>query len=493
MPQADFKITYITHASIKIESKFGSLLTDPWILNEPIYAMTTWKFPAAIIKPEEIVNTIDYLYFSHPHEDHFHIPSIDCFPRDIKIILAEFPDFNCLRSYTMERTLREMGFHNIIKMMPWETIDLGEGEKFTLIPACKMKYWDWENSGFVLEIGDFKLLNMNDCPSDKELYEKVDEKFGEIDLAFIQYSGVSMFPGCYRMSREEMFEASKVRKHSWIQQKNLIEYLKVKNIAPFAGDFSWLSDNLFHCNIVNRSTPKLFSDFVANNYPDKNINVVIMYPTDTWDINNGLIRNHPEIDWDNYVELIAKLKDKLQNKVKAVDDWINSSNLQNLKERSIEYTNHIQKWLNKYMVDFTTRVKFTIEGPNSNFSFVIKANPKDGVQYDWNDAEDVQQTLFVREEIWASVLESKLLLTNLQWACENEQHTDFVMDLARFWFWFENFMDLNNRNAQALIDRALFPEIKERIRPQFGVFPQKDEWNLIDIYDSKKENALTNV
>src|SRR5687768_17148701 len=88
----NLKITYVSHACIQLEGEFGKLLTDPWILNEPIYTFTTWKFPPAIIPPNQLTKNLDYIYISHPHEDHLHIPSIDCFPRHIEILLPEYID-----------------------------------------------------------------------------------------------------------------------------------------------------------------------------------------------------------------------------------------------------------------------------------------------------------------------------------------------------------------------------------------------------------------
>ena len=181
-------VTYVTHACIKINGPFGGLLTDPWILNEPVYAFTTWKFPAAIMPPAEVQKNIDYVYLSHPHEDHLHIPSLNHLSRDLKILLPEYADYPCLRAQTVERTFREMGFHHIRKLKPFETIDLGRETYFTLIPAAKQKYWDWENSGFVLEHQGEKILNMNDCPSDPELYREVDKRFGEIDIGFVVFA-----------------------------------------------------------------------------------------------------------------------------------------------------------------------------------------------------------------------------------------------------------------------------------------------------------------
>lgn len=471
------KITYVSHASMKISGEFGTLLTDPWILNEPIYAFTTWKFPAAIMPPEEVMKDVDYLYLSHPHEDHLHIPSFDHVPRHITILLPEYDHHPGLRAQTVELTLREMGFYNIRKIRSWGTYMLGGNTPFTIIPCADYKYWEWENSGCVIQHHDCKLLNMNDCPADPALYERVDREFGTFDLAFIQYSGVSMFPGCFRMPKEEMAEASRQRKIGWAQQKHLLERLKIKRVAPHAGDFAWLDPRMYHCNWSNRATPQLFADFVANNYPEKNIETVIMYPSDEWTVKGGLTRNHPEIDWDNYLAEIDRVRDKFKPKVDALREWLEDNDLTDLKDRSRAYTDHLNRWMTKDYIDFNVRVRFHIEGPNSNFSFVVKASPEGGFCFDYEDTGETDQSLFIRERLWAAVLGAKVLLTNIQWNAEGLHHVPFRPEIARFWFWFENHADLNNRNIQALIGRNLHPGLKERLRPQLGVFPVKNEWD----------------
>jgi len=473
------EITYVTHACIKIQGEFGTLLTDPWILNEPIYGFTTWKFPPAIIPPDALVKDLNYLYISHPHEDHLHVPSLHYFSREIKILLPEYTDYPCLRAQTVELTLRHLGFYNIKKIRPWQTINLSANETFTIIPASKDKYWDWENSGFVLATPHCKILNMNDCPSSKEIYEKLDQCFGEIDLGFVQYSGVSMFPGRYRMPIESMREASAKRKHSWVQQKNMIDFLKIKRIAPFAGDFAWLDDELIHCNWANRATPKLFENFVKENYSEKNIKVVIMYPTDTWTLEEGLQRNHPEIDWSNYLTSINNLSLKLSKKVQAIKQWLESSNKIDLEVRSRAYTSHLNAWMTKEFIDFNARIRFIIEGPHAGFSFVMQGLENECVKFIWDDTDDVDQLLYIPESTWSAVLEGKMLLTNLQWASQNFQCKDFRVEIARMWFWFENHADLNNRNPQVLIDPALHPHIAQRIRPMLGVFTVEDEWKKL--------------
>jgi L-ascorbate metabolism protein UlaG (beta-lactamase superfamily) len=472
----ELEVTYVSHASIRLRGQFGTLLADPWFLNEPVYTFTTWKFPPAVIPPDQVAQGLDYLFISHAHEDHFHVPSIDALPRDVTVLLPEYVNHPGLRAQTVERVMRALGFHRIVKLRPWQTYMLGGNTPLTIVPPCETKYWDWENAGFVLEHPDCKLLNMNDCPSDKALYAEVKKRFGRLDIGFVQYSGVSNFPGCYRMSHEEMREASSKRKVSWIQQRNMIEYLEVDRLAPFAGDFAWLDDRMLHCNWSNRATPKLFEDFVRTEYPDRAIEVLVMCPSDVWSKGGGLTRNHPEIDWSRYLDLIAETKRRLEPKVQAVRKWLDGASLADLEARSRAAIDHINKWISQAGIDFKVRVRVVVEGKSAGFSAVMAADPASGFAWRWGDTGPVDQTLYIDERLWAAWLDGRILLNNIQWAAQNEQHVEFRLEIAHFWFWFEEHIDLNNRNPQALIDRALHPWLEQRIRPRLGVFPQVDEW-----------------
>lgn len=472
-------ITYVSHASLLIEGAFGGLITDPWILNEPVYAFTTWKFPAATMPPQSLMPRVKYLYLSHPHEDHFHIPSLDLFPRDVEILIAEYTERPGLRAQLMENTLRQMGFSRIHKLKPFETFDLGAGAQFTMIPAGKLKWWDWENSGFVLQTPDLSMLNMNDCPADAELYAQVKERFGRFDIAWVQYSGVSMFPGCYRMPVSEMKAAAAQRKVGWVQQRLMLEHLEMDTIAPFAGDFAWLDSRMQHCNWSNRSTPHLFRDFVKQDYGHKNIDVAVMYPSDVWSKQTGLVRHHPEIDWDDYLAAIERLQTQLKPKVEALGQWIDSGSMAGLAARTDAFLAHYRKWIHHADINFNVRVRVVIEGADEPIDFVMDASPEHGFHFLQQDESVVDQTLYIRAPLWAAVLDGKVLLNNIQWASQNEQHVEFRLEIAHFWFWFETYIDLNNRNPQALIDPALHPEIQPRLRPQHGVFALEDEWERV--------------
>jgi hypothetical protein len=62
----NLRVTYVSHACLKIEGQHGTLLCDPWFLNEPVYDYALWKFPAAVIPPYKIIEGVDYIYITEP-------------------------------------------------------------------------------------------------------------------------------------------------------------------------------------------------------------------------------------------------------------------------------------------------------------------------------------------------------------------------------------------------------------------------------------------
>lgn len=206
-----------------------------------------------------------------------------------------------------------------------------------------------------------------------------------------------------------------------------------------------------------------------------------MNPSDYWTPGEGITRNHPEIDWDRYLDAIAEVRRKFQPKVDAIEAWIEDSDRRDMEARSRAYTAQVQRWITRDDIDFSGCFRLVVEGDNAGFSFLLKADPENGFRILWDEdenAHEIDQTLYVREAIWAALLDGKVMWNMLQWQGENVQHVPFRPELGRFWFWLEVNSDLNNRNPQALVDRAQHPDLAERLRPQLGVFPLDDEWDL---------------
>ncbi len=473
----DLTVTYVSHACLRIDGEFGSLLCDPWFLNEPVYDYALWKFPPAVIPPEVLLKDLDYLYITHSHEDHFHIPSINRIPRDIQVLLPEYANRPCLRAQLVERTMREMGFHRIRKIQPWETIHLGGITPFTVVPSAKSRAHDWENSGFVIDHPGTRLINMNDNCDDEELCSEIHSRWPTFEIGFVQTSSATVFPACYRMPPEAKEEAARNKCETFTLHKRLIEMLHLQRIVPFAGDFGWYDDRYFAHNWQGRSTPKILENWIRDNYPDRD--VATLYPSDTWSISTGIVRNHPDVDWGQYLDFVRTCKQKLQKKVDYYNAWIDASDRTNLLQRSRLHTETINKHITQDGIVFSGRFRVIVEGDNSNFSFVLKANPQDGFVIDWEDAAPVDQSIYVPERLWAAILEGKIMWGMYQWTTEIKEHVPYRLDLGRFWYWLEYNLDLGNKNSQAIMNPKLFPYLTgPTIRPEWGTIEFEDDWEF---------------
>jgi len=469
---SNFTFTMVTHACIKVQARFGALLCDPWLLNEPVFNFTTWKFPAARLSPEEVLDGVTHIYITHSHEDHLHAPSLDLIPRDVTILLPDYTWHPGRRAQTMEKTMRALGFTDVRLVKPWESLHLEPDLTLTVIPAAASKPRDWENSGLMIEHADCRVFNINDCPSDEDLFAQVSERFGKIDLALVQYAGVSSFPGRFRMSEEEMLEAVQNKRTSFAEQERAVTLLDVASIVPIAGDFCWLDDRLYHCNWTSRSTPYLLRDWMVEHYPKSGIEFMPMYPSDVWRPGTGFEHKHPPIDWNNYLDEIARLKKQFQPKIDAINAWLEESDQADLPDRTQAYMSNVEENIDGAEdIDFTIRCRIAIEdGAGQDFSFVLDISPETGFRVLWDDAADTDQTFYIPRAVWASLLEGKVTFSQMSWIGETAQHEDFRDDFSKFWFWLEYYIDLNNRHPQVLIEPGLHPKIAETVRPRLGVF-----------------------
>ena len=168
---------------------------------------------------------------------------------------------------------------------------------------------------------------------------------------------------------------------------------------------------------------------------------------------------------------------RFKPRVDAIDEFLRDVSYDRFEERSRIRTAQIEKQITKEYIDFSFRFRVVIEGARAGFSFVMAASPEDGFTIRWADDGPVGQTLYVAENIWASVLAGKLMWHIIQWVSEVEQHVDFSRDIARFWAWLDNHLDLNSKNIQAVLDPLLVPEGECGIRPTYASFPIPGEWD----------------
>ncbi|MEY4316916.1 MAG: hypothetical protein RI902_724 [Pseudomonadota bacterium] len=108
LTDSDIDFKFNAHASVSIEIDDVSIITDPWLIGS-CFANGWWHaFPPSCEAIERLKNA-DFIYISHNHPDHLHIPTLEKYVEKSKKILV--PNFE---SKSVESILRRIGFNNLI-------------------------------------------------------------------------------------------------------------------------------------------------------------------------------------------------------------------------------------------------------------------------------------------------------------------------------------------------------------------------------------------
>lgn len=207
------RIRSVGHACLEIESSGLRIVSDPWWAG-PAYTRQWQPWPTP--RPAGLdERAIDYLYLSHGHEDHLHVPTLRTLRRGATVLVPEF------LAGSMGDFLRdELGFCDVLELRHGRTVTLRRGLKVT----C---YVNLSDSMLVIEDGDRVLVNANDAlhaspPAVIDHFCRLlRSRHPAIDTLFVGFSGASWFPNCLRLpgkndravarAREELFTDNFVR------------------------------------------------------------------------------------------------------------------------------------------------------------------------------------------------------------------------------------------------------------------------------------------
>ncbi len=126
------------------------LVTDPWLFGDAYFG--SWELERPL-SDEQIGRAIAsrYVWFSHGHPDHFHLPSIERLRREQVILLPDHYDAE------IARTLREMGHEpRILPQKKW--VDLEDGLRVLCVANENM------DAILAIDAGGTLLLDKNDSP-----------------------------------------------------------------------------------------------------------------------------------------------------------------------------------------------------------------------------------------------------------------------------------------------------------------------------------------
>jgi UDP-MurNAc hydroxylase len=142
------KIRSLNNATIHVETQDFSLLIDPWLIGD-LYK-GAWS-PYSRIIDLNFLASINCVFISHIHEDHWDLDTLEKVPKSARIILP-----NLMVNRVVEKRLKSLGFESIEFADFSENIALNNTLAIKIIPPLNAFAQDFgryaEGYEYVLQI-----------------------------------------------------------------------------------------------------------------------------------------------------------------------------------------------------------------------------------------------------------------------------------------------------------------------------------------------------
>lgn len=239
------QIRSIGHACVAVEVSGTRILCDPW-WNGPAYTSQWWHYPLPRVEAVDR-ERVDYIYLSHGHEDHLHVPTLRTITRDATLVIPRF------RETGMRDFLATLGFKRILEIGHGETRTLDGGVKATI-------YLNKDDSILVLEAGGRTLVNANDAlhASSRHVVDhycdQIRRRHPNIDTLLLGYGGAAWFPNCLQVTDDVGYDGAARERIFAENFAYVARRMGAKMALPFAASFALLEDSLRWINDVKWRT-----------------------------------------------------------------------------------------------------------------------------------------------------------------------------------------------------------------------------------------------
>tara|TARA_Y100000741_G_scaffold364439_1_gene355456 strand:- start:437 stop:1726 length:1290 start_codon:yes stop_codon:yes gene_type:complete len=348
------KITYVTQACVLIEVHGKKILCDPWLVG-PCWAGNLWHFPPPKREPESFTN-IDYIYFSHGHEDHFQLESIRRLPLETKDSQVLISDYD--KPY-WENAVRAAGFKNIIMLEHDESLELDSEIKLHMLRNDEGD----DDSSIVIESDNSTVFFQTDNIMSYKEAERLGKKF-DIDLFFTIPTLTGVFPAFFDFEPKTMMKLAEKKQMSSIKYSTeLMRLLKAKTAIPYACDLCYFGD-LYYANELHMSDKEKYANYVKQTIPDSE--VIIMNPDDEIEINDGKIITKlltPEFTKENLASYAVMMRPKYEQAMLEEKKYLNEPYENDIGLLKKELDRLTETWMGENF-----KVLWKIVGPDGKIS-----------------------------------------------------------------------------------------------------------------------------
>ena len=351
------EITFVNHASVIFSYKKIRLITDPWIFGSAFN--NSWELISESKMCVEDFKKISHIWFSHEHPDHFNLTVLNSIPKEIREEITVL--FQDTLDHRVAKKCRQLGF-SVIEMKHNKFYKLDDDFQIKCRPYLLY------DSLLYLQIGNKKILNLNDCGVDSiRQAEYIQKITGNVDLLLTQF-GYAAHIG----DPEDIQLRKETSKEKLMRIKIQSQIFNAKYVIPFAS-FVWFSheDNFYMNDEVNKI--KNVEEFIKNQ--TKSIPIII-YPGDKWNLGEEN-NNNPAIELYENDFAIQHVPHKDSPKIPFEELQLDSNNyITNIRNRNnwtlikLAHSISFLKSAKIYLKDLELSVTFDlINGLNeSNFS-----------------------------------------------------------------------------------------------------------------------------
>jgi hypothetical protein len=440
---------FLGHASLRFGGPQGALVCDPWFSTVPIYGNTAVKYPFFPQEHLAAALSASHLYISHHHEDHFHVPTLDLYRRDVQILIPAFEYAGHPRAASMRRTLERLGFTDIVPLASWQKIqlDLGEPLTLTLIPSAKTRWHDWENSGLIVESADWTALNLNDNLMDEELLAEIYTRCGRPDAAFLQGFPSTEFPGSFDFSVREKIRIGRQKRGNVEQADMVIRALEPRIVTPIACDIAWHRTQDLYRNYSDKPTPSRFGPILDERGLLRKTRYLALGPGDSLDIlRESVERPYGRLNYAGFRRRLRGKMPRFSSLVECYDRYESRQGFDPCAQRAL--LDALRAYFPaRFPIEAEVRIDFAIHGegaePVSRISFCVRGQDLT-ISADVETGMECDQEIIVPYAIWAQCQGGRILRRDLFNLCVNRQLKPFKLAVAGLRYFISYYFDFGD-------------------------------------------------
>ena len=184
------KLRLVSHASVLIETDDCRIWTDPWLFGKAFN--DSWSLLGPAVWDEAWLADIDYLWISHEHPDHFHIPTLRSLPEAFKQrVTVLFQENN---SDKMFEAFAKLGFSRHRALRHRVACQLTASTTVYCYQVLPM------DSALAVTSGGACVLDLNDAEVNTRDCHMIRRDLGRVDVVLNQFS-VAGYAGLADRSR----------------------------------------------------------------------------------------------------------------------------------------------------------------------------------------------------------------------------------------------------------------------------------------------------